>query len=419
MIFHVDMDAFFVSVERLDRPDLEGVPVVIGGAPEQRGVVASASYEARRFGVRSAQPMATAIRLCPNLIRLPSDMKKYVAHSRKVDRILDRFSPRVQKVSVDEAYLDMRGTERLLGPLHDSAAALQRAIVEEAGLPCSIGGGRNKLVAKIASGRAKPAGIRLVSEAEERAFLDPLPVEVIPGVGDVARRGLADLGVRTIGDLRRIPERTLIGLFGSHGADLAARARGEGSTRFPARTQPRSVSRETTFAEDVADVEVLTGVLARLLDSAAASLRGEEMMAGGVTVKVRYGDFSTTTHGESLARPSAVDTELMPAARRLLQQVWERRPDPVRLLGVRLDRLVTAAQTDLFDDRGRRWERALDKVDRVRDRYGFGSIRWGREFAGDTDRPAEGNGPHAGREARRRPPGRAEDGGSEEEEASG
>ena len=395
MIFHVDMDSFYVSVERLERPDLIGVPVVIGGSPESRGVVASASYEARRFGVRSAQPMATALRLCPNLVRLQSDMKKYIDYSKQVDELLQRFTPRVQKVSVDEAYMDMTGTERLHGPVEESARSLQRTIREELGLPCSIGGGSNKLIAKIASGEAKPEGIRLVPSGQEQDFLDPLPVGVIPGVGQVAQKGLADLGVRTVGDLRAIPEETLIELYGSHGADLAARARGEGSVELPGRERPKSVSRETTFAEDIDDPEVLEGVLARLLDRAASSLRGEEMVAGGVTVKLRYSDFSTTTHGESLATPSAVETELMPVARRLLSEAWQKRSEPIRLLGVRLDRLTLSGQTDLFDERGRRWERAMDQVDLARDRHGFGSIRWGRELTGEKGRRAEGDSLHS------------------------
>jgi DNA polymerase-4 len=391
VIFHVDMDAFYVSVERLGQPDLVGVPVVIGGSPESRGVVASASYEARRYGVRSAQPMGQALRLCPGLVRLPADMKAYGEHSRKVDGVLERFSPRIQKVSVDEAYLDMRGTERLHGPPDRAAPNLQRTILEELGLPCSVGGGRNKLIAKIASGQAKPSGIRLVEPSDERGFLDPLPVGVIPGVGVVAQKGLADMGIRTVADLHAIPEQTLIDRFGSHGADLAARARGEGSVHFPGRERPKSVSRETTFAEDIAELEVLEGVLARLLDRTAAALRGEELMAGGVTVKVRYHDFATTTHGEALPTPTVVDTDLMPVARRLLRQVWERRAEPVRLIGVRLDRLVASGQMGLFDQPSRRWEDALKGVDRVRDRYGFGSVRWGREFTGETGRRAEGD----------------------------
>ncbi len=392
MIFHVDMDAFYVSVERLRRPELRGVPVVIGGAPESRGVVASASYEARRFGVHSAQPMSRALRLCPKAVRVAPDMRAYVASSREVDAVLRRFTPTVQKVSVDESYLDMRGTERLWGLPAEAAGSLQDAIGEEVGLPCSVGGGSNKLIAKVASGLAKPEGILLVPAGGEAEFLGPLRVEKIPGVGDVARRALEDLGIRTIAGLRAVPEQELIRRFGKHGAELAARARGEGSTHFPGRELPKSVSRETTFERDIADPEVLRGVLARLLDRAAFALREDGLLAAGVTVKLRYSDFSTTTHGETLSTPSRVDTDFMPVAHRLFERMWERRAEPVRLVGVKLNRLSTAGQMGLFDEQSRRWEKALDRVDSVRDRHGFGSVRWARELTGEAGRTAQGDG---------------------------
>ncbi|MFO7767994.1 MAG: DNA polymerase IV [bacterium] len=400
MIFHVDMDAFYVSVERLRRPELRGVPVVIGGAPESRGVVASASYEARRFGVHSAQPMSRALRICPGAVRVPADMAAYAAKSREVDRVLRRFTPAVQKVSVDEAYMDMRGTQRLWGPPPEAAGSLQGAVLEEAGLPCSVGGGSNKLIAKVASGLAKPQGVLLVPEGQEAAFLGPLQVGRIPGVGDVARRALEDMGVRTIEQLRGVPEEELVRRFGTHGAELAARARGGGSTRFPGRELPKSVSRETTFERDVGDPGILRGVLTRLLDRAAFALREEGLLAGGVTVKIRYGDFSTTTHGETLPSPSRVDTDFMPVVHRLFERMWARRDEPVRLVGVKLDRLSTGGQMGLFDDRSRRWEQALERVDSVRDRHGFGSVRWGRELAGEAGRSAQGDG--LDREAPRR-----------------
>ncbi len=385
MIFHVDMDAFFVSVERLLDPDLEGVPVVVGGAPESRGVVAAASYEARRFGVHSAQSMSRALRLCPQLVRVSPDHHHYGDYSRRVEAILDTFSPVVQKVSVDEAYLDMRGTERLWGPVDKAARRLQDTIRTELGLPCSVGGGANRLIAKIASGRAKPEGICLVATGQERTFLDPLPVGVIPGVGEVVQKKLADMGVGTIADLHAISEDELIRQFGVHGHGLAARARGEGSVVLTSRGGPKSMSRETTFATDVKDIATLISVLARLLDRAAAGLREEGYMAGGVAVKVRYSDFSTPSRSEKLQTPTAVDTILMPVARRLFTTLWNQRKEPVRLLGVRLERLVTEGQMGLFDAPSRRWEEALEGVDRVRERHGHDSLRWGRELAGKED----------------------------------
>ncbi len=396
MIFHVDMDAFFVSVERLLRPELEGLPVVVGGSPDSRGVVAAASYEARRFGVHSAQSMSRAMMLCPQLIRISADHHHYGEYSKKLEAILDRFSPVVQKVSVDEAYLDMSGTERLWGTMGESARLLQGTIRKELDLPCSVGGGANRLIAKIASGQAKPEGICLIPPGGEQAFLDPLPVGMIPGVGEVAGNALADMGVALIADLRAIDEEELRRQFGIHGRELAARARGEGSMIISSREGPKSVSRETTFATDVKDRATLRSVLARLLDRAAVSLREEGLLAGGVAVKLRYADFRTPSRSEKLVTPSAVDTVLMPVARRLLDGLWDERPDPVRLLGVRLERLVTEGQMGLFDQPSRRWEKAMEGVDRIRERHGHGSLRWGRELtggeAGREGERAEGDG---------------------------
>lgn len=421
MIFHVDMDAFYVSVERLRHPELREVPVVIGGAPESRGVVASASYEARRYGVHSAQPMSQALRLCPGAVRVPPDMKAYVAKSREVDTLLRRFTPMVQKVSVDESYMDMRGTERLWGPPDEAARLLRTTIRAEAGLPCSVGGGSNKLVAKIASGLAKPEGTLLVPGGEEQEFLDPLPVGRIPGVGDVARRALETLGIRTIAQLRELPEEVLLSRFGRQGAELAARARGEGDTSFPGRELPKSVSRETTFERDIEDPDVLRGVLARLLGRAAFALREEGLLAAGVTVKLRYSDFSTSTHGERLPTPSRVDTDFMPVAQRLLHRMRERRAGPVRLVGVKLDRLTGGGQMGLFGEETRRWEQALERVDSVRDRHGFGSVRWGRELSGDAGRTAQGDGldREAAREGRREREGNREGDGETGQESEG
>jgi len=391
VIFHVDMDAFYVSVERLRRSELNGVPVVIGGAPESRGVVAAASYEARRFGVHSAQPMARALQLCPEAVRVPPDVPAYLECSRQVDAILERFTPVRQKVSVDESFLDMSGTTRLWGPPPEAAATLKDTIGSELGLPCSVGGGVNRLIAKIASGRAKPAGIVIVEPGDERDFLDPLPLGVIPGAGPVVQERLAAMGITSIADLRELDEDVLVQTFGRHGHELAARARGEGSDVLSGREAPKSVSRETTFAEDVDSPEVLRTVLARLLDRAAAALRAEDLVAGGVAVKLRYADFTTPSKSAMLAVPTDLEIELRPVANRLLNHLRERRPEPVRLLGVRLERLVAEAQLGLFTAGHDRWDRAIDGVDRIRERHGYRSLRWGRELAGGGER-AEGDG---------------------------
>ncbi|HXZ28274.1 MAG TPA: DNA polymerase IV, partial [Terriglobales bacterium] len=276
--FHLDMDAFFVSVEELFDPSLKGKAVVVGGRPDERGVCAAASYEARKFGVHSAMPLRTAHKLCPEAIFLDGHPERYREYSRKVFAVLERFSPLVEMASIDEACLDMTGTEKLQGPPLKSAHALHEAIRQETALNCSIGIANSRLVAKVASDQAKPNGVLWVLPGQEQSFLAPLEVRKIPGVGKVMEKHLHDLGVRTVADLARLDEKTLEDRFGKWGLALAGKAHGlDAGGWFDAPVgageEPKSISHEHTFSHDTADQEALEATLARLSQMVARRLR--------------------------------------------------------------------------------------------------------------------------------------------------
>src|SRR6516165_12217928 len=272
-ILHVDMDAFFVSVELLERPDLRGKPVVVGGGPDQRGVVSAASYEARKYGIQSAMPLCTAGRLCPHAIFLDGHHEKYSEWSDRVASILVRFSPIVEMVSIDEAYLDLSGTERLHGPPLAAADKLLRAITESTDLPCSGGLATTRLTAKVASDQAKPSGLVWVPPGCEARFLAPLPVRKIPGIGEVTERALGALGVNTVEQLAAVPQEKLEKIFGRWGEALYRKARGGDSYEFVIDAEPKSISHNHTFGEDTSDANEMTAMLSRLSQKACKRLR--------------------------------------------------------------------------------------------------------------------------------------------------
>jgi len=380
-ILHVDLDAFFVAVERRLDPSLEGKPVVVGADPREgkgRGVVAAASYEARAFGIRSAMPIGEAYRRCPDAVYLRGQRDLYVRAGRAARRILGRFTPAVEPLSIDEAVLDLSGTERLHGPPAETAGRIRSAIVGELGLPVSLGLATSRAVAKIACNLAKPSGFLHVWPGREAAFLAPLPIERMPGIGPATRERLHSFNVRTLGQLARIDRELLAGVFGEHGASLADRARGEGPAAVERRERPKSVSRETTFEEDTTDAGYCEAVLYGLAERAARDLRSHGLVARTVTLKLRYRDFTTVTRSTTLPSPTDADRTIARAARAMFRVAWSRRVS-VRLLGVGLANLVDAApQMDLFaDPRDLAWERLTGPVDRLRDRYGFGAIRTG------------------------------------------
>ena len=380
MILHVDMDAFFASVEQRDRPELVGQPVIVGGTPEQRGVVAAASYEVRRFGVHSAMSSARAKRLCPQAVFVPSRMSHYVAVSNELRAIFARYTPLVEPLSLDEAFLDVSASERLFGAAPVIAERIRTDIRTGLRLTASVGVAANKFLAKLASDENKPDGVTVVAPGEEQRFLDPLPVERIWGVGKVAAARLHALGVRRVAELRSLPVETLTASLGAGGRHLHELAHGVDERPVVADHEARQLSHETTFAEDVADPALLRASLLGLAEELCGRLRRAELRAGSVTVKLRFDDFSTITRSRRLTPASDSTDVIWQLARRLLDDGLEpgRR---LRLIGVAAGDLESAEQDqgDLFASAEQTEGRAPGAVDgltdQVRERFGSGSLR--------------------------------------------
>ncbi len=382
-IFHLDMDAFFVSVEELFDPALKGKAVVVGGQRDERGVVSAASYEARKFGVHSAMPLRTAARLAPQAIFVDGHPQRYREYSDRVYGVLQHFSPKVEMVSIDEAYLDMTGTERLHGPPLRAAANLHQAILSETKLNCSIGIATSRLVAKVSSDQAKPNGVLWVLPENEARFLSPLEIRRIPGVGKVTEQSLHGLGIRTVGDLSRFDENFLQERFGKWGLALAGKARGEDAggwfdSEVGADDDPKSISHEHTFSVDTADPQVLESTLARLTEMVARRLREAKLHARTIQLKLRYSDFSTYTRAHSLPHSTQLDTEILEQVRGLFRANW-RKGAAVRLLGVQVSSFGDSeGQLDLLDgERNQRWRQALSAADQLRDKYGESAVSLG------------------------------------------
>lgn len=378
LIAHVDVDAFFVSVERMDDPALEGRPVVVGGSVGPRGVVSAASYEARAFGVHSAMPVARARSLCPHAVYIQANHEKYAAASKRVMRALGNFTPALQAVSVDEAYLDLSGTARLHGPPLRAAARIREAVLREVGCSASIGMASSRLVSKIASALSKPAGVLRVYPGGEAAFLRPLAVSRIPGVGKVMVRRMKRLGVSTIGDLARQSRPFLEARFGSAGADLHRKARGLDDSELALESRPKSIGRETTFAEDVSDPGELEAVLAGLAEQASARARRLGLRARQVVLKARFPDFRTITRSLTLERPTCLDREIIEPAIGLLREArrGEAGGRKFRLLGIYLSGLDESREQPLLieDEEREKEERLVESLDEIRERFGRDAV---------------------------------------------
>jgi len=379
-IFHVDMDAFFVSVEELLDPSLKGQPVVVGGQAHERGVVAAASYAARKFGVHSALPLRTAAKRCPQAIFLNGHPTLYREYSHKVHTVMMEFSPLVEMASVDEAYMDLTGTERLLGPPLQAAHALHERMKASTGLNCSIGIATSKMVAKVSSDQAKPNGVLWVQPGLEAEFLAELDVRRIPGVGKVTEQRLAELGIRKVGDLARLEPGFLARKFGQWGLALAGKARGaDAGAWFDSPIgdddDPKSVSHEHTFNEDTADAARLDATLVHLMEKVARRLREYELHARTVHLKLRDSSFETITRAQTLRQPTQVDQELINAVRAMFNAAWTP-GTKVRLIGAGVSGLEPCAgQLDLLDaGRHDRAMRALEAADSLRKRFGEKSV---------------------------------------------
>jgi DNA polymerase-4 len=380
-IFHVDMDAFFVSVEELFDTSLKGKAVVVGGQRGERGVVSAASYEARKFGVHSAMPLRTAAKMCPQAIFVDGHPERYREYSEKVFTVLQSFSPQVEMASVDEAYLDMTGTARLHGPPLKAAHALHQRMKAETRLNCSVGIGSSRLIAKVSSAQAKPNGVLWIIPGEEPKFLAPLDVRAIPGVGKVMESNLRALGIKKVGDLARLEESELEERFGKWGLAVAGKARGEDAggwfdSEVGADTEAKSISHEHTYNEDTADSAQIESTLMRLSEMVGRRLREANFHARTIQLKLRYSDFTTLTRAHTLPSPTQLDNEIFEQVRTLFHKNWKKGA-PIRLLGVQASSFTAEAdQINLLESgRQQRWKDALAAADRLRDKFGESSVK--------------------------------------------
>jgi DNA polymerase-4 len=375
VILHVDMDAFFVSVEEVFNPSLKGKAVIVGGAPDQRGVVSAASYEARKFGVHSAMPLVTARRLCPHAIFLPGRQGQYMAYSQKVHRVLCNFTPVVEMVSIDEAFLDLTGSSRLHGNPFQLAHRVRAQIQSETGLSSSVGISGSKLVSKVASDLAKPSGILHVLPGHEAVFLAPLTIGKLPGIGKLTEKRLNDLGVTLVRDLAGLGREFLSDALGRWGESLYRKSIGLDTAHFDFHEEPKSIGHEHTFDHDTSDPELIQSTLVHLVQKVAHRLRDHKMVAKTITLKLRDLEFQTITRAISLVEPTQLDSEIIERVRVLLKLNWDRRLK-IRLVGVVLSGLGYGPWQENFFEKARRdkMTRLYQAADRIRGKFGFSSV---------------------------------------------
>jgi DNA polymerase-4 len=372
-IFHLDLDAFFVEVERILNPSLRGKPVIVGGDPKfGKGVVAACSYEARVFGLHSAMPIRTAYRLCPHGIYINGSHGEYSHYSRAVKKILEQYAPLVEQASIDEFYMDFSGCENVYGSLFAFASFLQKEIREKLSLPCSIGIGSNKTIAKIGSDCMKPCGITYIIPGMEKEFLSPMPVETIPGVGKVTLRDLNSKGIYRIGDITKLPPDYFSAAFGKYGIDLYRKACGYGNEYLTIEREQKSISHERTFS-DVTSKEFLKEKLFKLTGNVCQELRDMGWEASTVNIKLRYSDFQTLTRMKTI-KPTDDDKIVFDTAWSLLKKSYTRRV-AVRLIGVRLTNFSPYSEQEfLFEDSEIKRKKMLRAITRIRDKYGYSII---------------------------------------------
>ncbi|MCL0093092.1 DNA polymerase IV [Dehalococcoidia bacterium] len=378
-IMHIDLDAFFVSVEQALNPELQGKPVVVGGSADKRGVVACASYEARAFGLHAGMPLTTASRLCPQATFIEGSFPKYRDASQRFMAILADFSPSLEPVSLDEVYLDATGFESIYGSVWQMAVAIKQRIRDELGLCSSAGIASCKVVAKIAAELSKPDGLLEIARGEERSFLAPLPIAKLPGVGKKTERILSGLGIDTIGKLSVMPLSALKSRFGASGELLHRYANGIDNREVEPPGAAKSISRETTFGKDTKDRSLLEATLRYLGERVGAELRRRGRQARCVTLKLRYADFTTIARSRTLKRASNTDQTIFDTGLELLSKALAQEKQPVRLIGIGVSNLVEPGrQLDMFDPSAQRLEQLNIAIDRIRDKYGFTAIQTGR-----------------------------------------
>lgn len=372
---HVDLDAFYVSVERVLNPDLVGVPVLVGNTQFGRGVVAAASYEARSYGIHSAMPMARARRLCPEAIVVSGNHSEYERFSRRFMALLEDVAPEIEPLSLDEAFVELTGFERLYGPPEGVGEMVRARVRSDLDLPASVGIGSSKVVAKVASDAAKPDGLKLIPLGSEATFFAPMPLRALPGIGKAAESLLNRSGLKTLGDLQQAPIDRLRALFGDLAVGLQQRALGIDESRVAPRGRAKSISRETTFQEDVTDRALIEATIEHFADRVAGSLRQANLAARTVEVKLRIVGFETYSASETLDHPTQDTRTITITARAALARLVRAHPEPVRLVGVGVSSLGEPAdQLSLFAADAAQSLRLTGAVDAVRNRFGFDAI---------------------------------------------
>jgi len=392
MILHVDMDAFYASIEERDHPELVGKPLIVGGSPERRGVVSAANYVIRKFGVHSAMPTKTAFRLCPHAILLPVRMSHYVQVAEQIREILFRYTPLVEPLSLDEAFLDVTGSQKLFGTAPAIAARIKSEIRGETGLVASVGVAPSKFLAKIASDLRKPDALVVVTEEQVQPFLDPLPISRLWGAGDATVKEFEQAGILTIGDVRRQAEETLVNRFGRVGSHFWELAHGRDPRPVVPDREAKSISHEMTFAADIQEVSLLVNSLRELTEQVARRLRRHERVGKTVQLKLRYADFHTITRAQTLPGPTSGTEDLWDAVLKLFQENLPQKNDRIRLLGVGVSRLECSSrprQLQLFDNPERQKRGRLDSVaDQVREKFGAGTLMRGSGLRTPSDEPS-------------------------------
>lgn len=380
-IIHVDMDAFYASVEQLDNPDLVGKAVIVGGDPKKRSVVSAASYEARKFGVHSAMPTSQAIRLCPNAIILPVRMKRYSELSQQIHAIFQKFTPEIEPISLDEAFLDITGSLQLFGSAEKVGRDIKQQIKEQLGLVASVGIAPNKYLAKNASDLDKPDGFVIITEENKQQILDPLPVSRIWGVGKITEKALKSKGIKTIKHLRETPAEILQGILGDQTPRMLRLAQGIDNRKVESSREAKSISSEETFAVDVMDKEILLGVLLNQVEDIAQRLRTNDLEARTITLKLRYDDFRTVTRSTTFDCPTNTTKTLWQEGKKVFL-VWHKKSaGPLRLLGLGASGLQKAGsgQKMLFAEPEREKQERLDKAfDDIRGKFGHDALRRGK-----------------------------------------
>ncbi len=380
-ILHIDMDAFFVSVEQVLRPELRGKPVIVGGRPERRGVVASASYEARAFGIKSAMPLARAYQLCPDAIFLQGNYATYAGFSDRFMAILADFSPALEPGGLDEAYLDVGGCD-IFGTPREIALKIKQRVKNELQLIASAGIASCKIVAKVASDYGKPDGLVEIARGQERQFLAPLPIGRLPGIGARTEEKLKSMGIKTIGQVADLPLHILKQSFGTYGALLQQHAQGIDYSSVESTGEAKSISRETTFSHDIIDVTHLHAVLRYLCEKVGAELREAGKEAKSVSLKLRFADFETINRSRSSGETINTDDAIYSFAADLLDRALGGRKKYIRLIGVEVSGLsAEAKQAGLFDYQKLREERRNQAIDHIRKKYGFNAVYTGRTMA--------------------------------------